>query len=1063
MSDLKQRARALDIANSYIVQAPAGAGKTEILVQRYLKLLASSAQPENTLVMTFTNKAADELVERVLLALESTRHPPPKVPHQRQTYDLALRVIQHSDECCWDLLQNPKRLKISTIDGLANLIISRYPLPQQLVPRQIITQQWEQNHAYKQVAMDVVQMVDDAQYGESVATLLLYLDNNVNRFYRLIVKMLGRRDQWLMRLYRDDTIEPDTLKKNAKKIIVAHLGHLRQVAQPYLDAHFFTLLKGNTKAELGSIQNLPKAEIGALAAWQAIADLLLAGGIDKKNEWRKSVNKNQGFTPEIKAQKVQFIKFLKTLERQDKFKNLLFEALCLPDVEFSTTQTKALSVIAQVLKLCVAQLQMYFERKQAHDFIEVALLANQALDARDEVSDIALFLDYQVQHLLIDEFQDISTSQFNSIEKLISQWHQNDGKTLFLVGDPMQSIYRFRESQVGLFLQVRTQGIANIKPIPLVLKTNFRSSQSIVEGNNQFFSAIFPQEDDIYQSAISYSPSISASAATDTEAIVFHPFAHDQIQEEAQTVLKIVQQALASNPDGEVAILARGRGHLSAIASTLKAGKIDFEARKINPLTEHLFTRDLLSLTKALLHLGDKLAWLSVLRAPWCGLILDDLLILSESDTTVIYQQLTDENTLSRLSEDGRIRAQHLHHCLFDAVHNQGRFSFVERLTHALQQLQNTRALSAIEVSIKTQFLHIVHECEWHQLLNPQTLKESLSDLYTPSEKAQVKLMSIHESKGLEFDTVIIPGLGKPPKNYAPPIIQMQEFADQSLLLAPIKASADINESATSRYLKFIESQQNKFEVMRLLYVAMTRAKKHLHLLGALNVSEKVIKSSFLALLIPFYQHRFEQLTVLEVDSDSVPKNAPTLQRLKILQTPINKTKIHNETGTCQQNFEILFKRLLGTLIHFYYEHGLFNPSPENIKIRLIEMGIAPSEIERYCALVIELLDNTKQDPQFDWLFKDRPSTRTEVAFVVDEKTIIIDRLFIDNDVLWIIDFKIATLDQGETLAQFINQQRQQNATQLLSYQAALSKIYDNDIKCALYCPAISQLIEITH
>ncbi|MBA5249222.1 MAG: ATP-dependent helicase [Gammaproteobacteria bacterium] len=120
----------LDISQSFIVQAPAGSGKTELLTQRYLKLLANCGNPENVIAMTFTNKAVDEMTHRVLSALKLTKQSRPNEAHKQTTYDLAAAVIQRSDEQGWDLLQNPKRLKISTIDGLYSLINSNYSAPQ---------------------------------------------------------------------------------------------------------------------------------------------------------------------------------------------------------------------------------------------------------------------------------------------------------------------------------------------------------------------------------------------------------------------------------------------------------------------------------------------------------------------------------------------------------------------------------------------------------------------------------------------------------------------------------------------------------------------------------------------------------------------------------------------------------------------------------------------------------------------------------------------------------------------------------------------------------------------
>jgi ATP-dependent exoDNAse (exonuclease V) beta subunit len=249
---------------------------------------------------------------------------------------------------------------------------------------------------------------------------------------------------------------------------------------------------------------------------------------------------------------------------------------------------------------------------------------------------------------------------------------------------------------------------------------------------------------------------------------------------------------------------------------------------------------------------------------------------------------------------------------------------------------------------------------------------------------------------------------------------------------------------------------------MRLLYVAMTRAKRQLHLLGHVNQNHQVAKKSLLALLMPFYQNVFDQIPVSQVPAET-SNQAPPLQRLKQVITPSVKEQESGEMLEYQQNFERLFKSLLGTLIHQYYEQGLFDPSADNIKARLLEIGTPIDEIDQWQDFVLKLLNNTKGDPQFEWLFKDRSSTLVEAEFVTDDRIIAIDRLFIDNEVLWIIDFKTAEPLPDESLDQFIRRQQSQHTKQLLFYKEALTGVYNNPIKCALYCPAVSQLIEITH
>ncbi|KAA0445982.1 MAG: DNA helicase UvrD, partial [Candidatus Thioglobus sp.] len=538
------------------------------------------------------------------------------------------------------------------------------------------------------------------------------------------------------------------------------------------------------------------------------------------------------------------------------------------------------------------------------------------------------------------------------------------------------------------------------------------------------------------------------------------PFAHGQFLLEAQAVSQAVAKSLAKNPSSSVAILVRVRSHLVDIANQLKSAKIEFESVEITQLQDNLLTRDLLSLSRALLHLGDKLAWLSILRAPWCGLVLDDLLLLSTDDNSIIFEQLDDANILQKLSKDGQKRAQHLHNCLQDSIKNQGRFTFTELLTHAINQLGlKNESLNAVELSIKNKFLQIIYDCEQQQSLNSETIEAALKNLYAPSDTAQVKLMTIHQAKGLEFDTVIVPGLGRGQRNDDSPIIRLREFSNKSLLLAPIKAAVEQDNNNTYKYLQFIESQQSHFESMRLLYVAMTRARSKLHLLGMVNKSGNIGKKTLLELLAPFFQRNFD-----DIDSNlavAEPSETLQLQRFAVLKTPTIEAQIQGEIVEYKQNSKRLFKSALGTLVHQYLQWQLFTPSAENIRSRLIEIGTKPSEIAHYQAHISKLLNNVKNDEKFAWLFKERQSNQNEAQFFFNGKIIIIDKLFVDQNELWVIDFKTAEPAEFETLEAFIQRQQKQHREQLLFYKKAMLDIYQYPVRCALYCPSISQLIEI--
>src|ERR1035441_1580500 len=125
--DAEQRRRALDPERSFLVQAPAGSGKTELLNQRFLSLLARVDQPEAVLAITFTKKAAGEMRTRIVKALRDSAGPRPAEGHKALTWELARAVQERSAATGWDLFSNPARLRIRTIDSLCAGLTRQMP------------------------------------------------------------------------------------------------------------------------------------------------------------------------------------------------------------------------------------------------------------------------------------------------------------------------------------------------------------------------------------------------------------------------------------------------------------------------------------------------------------------------------------------------------------------------------------------------------------------------------------------------------------------------------------------------------------------------------------------------------------------------------------------------------------------------------------------------------------------------------------------------------------------------------------------------------------------------
>ena len=129
IQDEVERQKALDTRKSFIVQAPAGSGKTELLTQRFLVLLSHVNSPEEILAITFTKKASAEMRARIIKTLKrAVTEPEPTAPHEKKTWQLARNALKQDKELGWNLLENPNRLRVQTIDSLNASLIKYLPI-----------------------------------------------------------------------------------------------------------------------------------------------------------------------------------------------------------------------------------------------------------------------------------------------------------------------------------------------------------------------------------------------------------------------------------------------------------------------------------------------------------------------------------------------------------------------------------------------------------------------------------------------------------------------------------------------------------------------------------------------------------------------------------------------------------------------------------------------------------------------------------------------------------------------------------------------------------------------
>ncbi len=1181
IADSKQRSAALKPEHSYIVRAPAGSGKTELLIRRYLRLLSGVESPEEIIAITFTRKAAAEMRGRIIAALDLARsNAAPEDTYKKETYQLAADVLKQDELHHWQLQDNPGRLRILTIDALCSTITRQMPVLSRLGAQPETLD--DASELYLQAAERTIMTLEDfdddqteSNWSDAVAELLQHLDNDLPRLKQLLADMLSRRDQWL-RHVTNGNISREALDQALHNIVTAALNRIQKAfinSNDFAEDELIELLHyaANNLIQEGStslinacahLETLPAADPAALSQWHGLAELFLT----QKNEWRKSVNKNTGFPAgdnkaekeQCKAYKDRFTQLLASYAENDSLLEALTDIRYLPEIWaaadteqslwINDSQWRIIQVLPTLLVVAAAQLRVLFSERSKIDFTGIQQSALQALGDTEQPSDLALQLDYRIQHILVDEFQDVSVSQYELLEKLTEGWSENDGRSLFLVGDPMQSIYRFREAEVGKFLSTFTHHhLGHVRLQSLTLEVNFRSQENVVAWVNDTFARILPAQEDIANSAVSYSPVIAADTSA-TGKIVVHPLLqNDQDagqqdteqkkldqkeigQQEAEQISQLILELQNDKPDKSIAILVRNRTHLSAIIEHLKQNGIRFQAVEIERLSHRAAIQDCMALTRALLHPADRIAWLSILRAPWCGLTLADLHQLTGSNTNqyhraAVWTVMNDDTKVNTLSDDGQKRLINIRDIFFRALANRRRKP-LRRLVEMVWMecggpatLEDDSDLNNIQT-----FFGVLQQAEESGDLKTLTgLENAVDKLYAAADVQtmedgsdnKVQIMTIHKSKGLEFDVVILPGLGRGSRSEEKRLLlwqeQQREEGGTDLLLAPIKETGNEDDSLY-RYLEILEKTKLKNEEGRLLYVATTRAKEQLHLFGStrLNEEKRVMnpprKDSLLAKLWPVVAPVYEDAYTAWSDTSnsgdansnasmgdqqvSVAKHSPPAMRVNQIKRhatnwtrpapPENVVWREREismTDNAETDIEFEWAsetiRYVGIVVHqciqLMSEQGSDQDVWNEEKIHskrawfrqaLKRQGVGDEVIHTASQQVEEALTNMIKDERGQWLLSpEHQQAKNEYAMTglyQDEViSIKIDRTFVDKEgTRWIIDYKTSRHEESD-VDEFLNQQQQRYRQQLERYGALMQQYEGNPVKLGLYFPLL--------
>jgi ATP-dependent helicase/nuclease subunit A len=1115
--DRAARRAALDTARSFIVQAPAGSGKTELLIQRYLGLLGTVAHPEEIIAITFTRKAASEMRVRVLEALRAAAagHVPEE-EHRQVTARAAKKVCEEDLRRGWNLESNPGRMRIMTLDALNAAVVRMLPVTAAGGGAgSTIADEHGMNTLYRRAAAATLDWLgEDSDEGASARRVLEHLDGNSAIYIAYLARMLQTRDQWLPFMGGGE-IDADRAGAMRTRfegllagIIRQRLEALRDAFPAEMEAELIALLRyaGDNLQEAGKVDNpacgfagnsLPGSGPQDVDGWRAIAELVLTGS----GSVRKQVNVRQGFPPgDDGGRKASMHGLLETVAGKQDFVAALARVRELPPANYSDDQWDVLLALFRLLPLATAELRRLCLEQGETDYTEVAISASRALGSAEEPGDLALLLDYQVRHILVDEMQDTSRAQYRMLESLTGGWTPGDGRTLFCVGDPMQSIYRFRNADVAQFLVAARNGIGSQPLEPLVLRQNFRSGERLVDWFNRVFPDVLPGRSEPLSGAVAYSAAVPAEHLAGQGEVRVHPVFGTATADEAKQGAVIVAELLDADPDASVAVLVRGRTRLPDLLRELRAAGVPYQAVDIDRLTDLPEILDLLALTRAFTHEADRVAWLGLLRAPWVGLDWQDIhALVRDSGDRTVPELVSEPGRLEALSATGRRAVARAWPVIEENLRCDRSLTLHRRVEKAWFQLGGPATVAdANGIENVYRYLDALARLEHAGTLGDvaELMDQLDAERVSATTPARVQIMTMHKSKGLQFDHVVLYGLGRYSGSSAPSVMSWidvpTEGGGEEPLMSPVRPREWVDPEPLHRFIEATDKEKSRYEDGRLLYVACTRARRSLHLVGHVRVTDdgEACKPpdsrSLLYLLWPHVRTDFERaLSGAFAPSGDNPESAfenPPLRRFAgdwELPAPPLPAGRHGQPAELPAAPRIEYDwvgfeaRLAGTVVHRWLQYMadssfLYREADEGrIAARtrgwLRELGAGEKLLGPVTRRVLAVLESVAADATGRWLLAGPGESELPLTGIIDGRleSVVIDRVRIDEEgTHWVVDYKTSTHEGGD-LAGFLDAERERYRAQLSRYATIYRNYSGCPARCALYYPLLGAFVEV--
>ncbi|MGV8899365.1 MAG: UvrD-helicase domain-containing protein [Burkholderiaceae bacterium] len=793
-------ASACDPRLSVVVEACAGSGKTWLLVARMLRLLLAGTEPAELLAITFTRKAAQEMRERLLqllrdLALLPEAEVRTLLEERGLSPQQAAQALPAARDLYERVLSSPQALSIDTFHSWFAKLIQIAPLASGVPHGYTLTD--ASGELLSEAYSTFLQALNDDGNGEQKAALLVLYDS-IGDFNtkKLLDAFIGKRAEWWASTLGQDPAQAPLPLAWLRELCgddAEHDARLGLWSDDALNKRLLNIawLLGQATKRNQERANKIESALTAGASLDNFAQLLTQFSDDKgatrgndhrRGQLSKVIEDNLG-----EGGGEAF---------ENEFAGLSATLLQLQRRSF---EPQVLVINAALFTAGCAYLERYQAIKaerRVFDFADLEWQAYRLLSNEEHAAYLQSRLDARYKQILLDEFQDTNPLQWQIVQGWLNAYGDDDSKPgIFIVGDPKQSIYRFRRAEPRVFqaasAHLAAQGAA-------LLRTNQtrRNAAAIVDALNASFTpnpifrtqtTLAAQIGMVWRLPLIQRVASEKSVAAMT-TMIRDPFTTPRDEEEdarrrdeghavAQAILH-AKHTLSAQTDApvrwsDVMLLVKKRTHLGAYEGALRAAGIPFASDRRGGLLSALEILDLIALLNFLITPGDDLALAHVLKSPLFGADDADLIALAQRSEHGWWERLQAAVSDDTGASEPLVRAERLlaHwlqvapqlpvHDLLDVILHQG--ELIARTAQAAQPLVRSQVIGNIEAFIELSLnLDAGRYPSLPKFIDALRTLQNNAGSDAPDEAGidagldAVRIMTIHSAKGLEAPIVIL-------------------------------------------------------------------------------------------------------------------------------------------------------------------------------------------------------------------------------------------------------------------------------------------------------------------